>query len=115
MKWSQITTLLRTIGNLSIREILVMMSAYNLPSLQMLGEGEGSLTSARLEVASHAGFFRGARGRATLKTSVWEARLEEDMLYFLGGGNVRFFWATRIFLSPLKLTDLSRLHVYRLI
>ena len=100
MKWSQITTLLRTIGNLSIREILVMMSAYNLPSLQMLGEGEGSLTSARLEVASHTGFFRGARGRATLKTSVWEARLEEDMLYFLGGEMCDSFGQPAFFYLP---------------
>ena len=58
-KWSPIATLLRKFGNLSIQEILVIMSAYNLPSLQMLGEGEGSQESARLE---------------------------GDMLYFLGGG-----------------------------
>ena len=100
MKWSKITTLLRKIGNLSIREILVMMSAYNLPSLQMLGEGEGSLTSARLEIASHAGFFRGARGRAPLKTSVWEARLEEDMLYFLGGKCVMLLGNLHFSISP---------------
>ena len=77
-----------------------MMSAYNLPSLQMLGEGEGSLTSARLEVASHAGFFRGARGRAPLKTSVWEARLEEDMLYFLGGKLCDAFGQSAFFYLP---------------
>ena len=100
MKWSQITTLLRKIGNLSIQEILVMMSAYNLPSLQMLGEGEGSLMSARLEVASHAGFFKGVRGGAPLKTSAWEARLEEDMLYFLGGKTCDAFGQPAFFYLP---------------